>query len=348
MTAAQTGGEYAGSQGCDVRPDDGGRCRAPFRERGQMTVARRRWLTAYVLAVFAFATGLMDEARPASAQVDECPAPHGYRLAAGDGGVFAFGHVAFHGSAAAMALNAPVVGIAETPSRNGYWLVAADGGVFAFGDAPFHGSMAGIQLKGPVVGIARTPSGDGYWIAAADGGVFAFGDAPFLGSAGNLTGISDVAAVVANPAGRGYWLLRRSGRPVLAYGEARAFPLARDEGRPSNPQIGMAATPSGRGYWTITPSYGPDLYGDATDFGGVTTLFSGGASVTSISFGSNSTRDVVFRGPQDPPMVGISSTATGSGYRMVFADGGVAVFGDAVRCSRFAGTALNRSIVGIT
>ncbi|MGH9164229.1 MAG: hypothetical protein ACRDZW_01795, partial [Acidimicrobiales bacterium] len=67
----------------------------------------------------------------------------GYWLAAGDGGVFAFGDAAFRGSLGGQPLNQPVVGMAATPDGGGYWLVAADGGVFAFGDAPFLGSAAG-------------------------------------------------------------------------------------------------------------------------------------------------------------------------------------------------------------
>lgn len=74
-------------------------------------------------------------------------------LAAADGGVLAFPSSLFHGSAATVHLNAPVVGIAETNSGNGYRLVGADGGVFTYGDAPYLGSMAGTELNAPIVGI---------------------------------------------------------------------------------------------------------------------------------------------------------------------------------------------------
>ena len=60
----------------------------------------------------------------------------GYRLAASDGGVFAYGASSFHGSAGGLPLQAPVVGIAATPSGRGYWLAAADGGVFASPPVP--------------------------------------------------------------------------------------------------------------------------------------------------------------------------------------------------------------------
>jgi hypothetical protein len=78
----------------------------------------------------------------------------GYWLVASDGGVFAFGDAAFHGSMGNTSLHAPVVGIAATPDGAGYWLAAADGGVFSFGSAPFEGSMGGTHLNAPVVGIA--------------------------------------------------------------------------------------------------------------------------------------------------------------------------------------------------
>jgi uncharacterized membrane protein YgdD (TMEM256/DUF423 family) len=73
-------------------------------------------------------------------------------LFARDGGVFAFGDAAFHGSLGAIHLAQPIVGGAVTPSGRGYDLVASDGGVFAFGDAAFHGSLGAIHLTQPIVG----------------------------------------------------------------------------------------------------------------------------------------------------------------------------------------------------
>ena len=90
-------------------------------------------------------------------EVPPVPVPtpgQGYWLVAADGGVFAFGDDAFHGSAAGAPLNQPVVGMAATPDGQGYWLVAADGGVFTFGDAAFHGSEGAHWLHQPAVGTA--------------------------------------------------------------------------------------------------------------------------------------------------------------------------------------------------
>ncbi|HVL93349.1 MAG TPA: hypothetical protein VM264_08385 [Acidimicrobiales bacterium] len=234
----------------------------------------------------------------------EAPLPSssgdGYRLAAADGGVFAFGAAGFHGSAATLRLAAPVVGMAATPTGRGYWLVAADGGVFAFGDAPFLGSTGAIRLAAPVVGMAATPTGRGYWLVAADGGVFAFGDARFLGSAAPRRLPVPVVAIASTGTGSGYWLLAADGR-ILAFGTApddvagfapggRAVALAAVPGggllvlggdgnvvglggAPAfggldrRAAIAMAATPAGRGYWVATADGAVVPFGDARSHG---------------------------------------------------------------------------------
>jgi hypothetical protein len=108
----------------------------------------------------------------------------GYWLVASDGGVFSYGDAAFHGSAGALHLNKPIVGMATTADGKGYWLVASDGGVFSYGDATFYGSAGAVPLNKPIVGMATTADGRGYWLVASDGGVFSYGDATFVGSHG--------------------------------------------------------------------------------------------------------------------------------------------------------------------
>jgi hypothetical protein len=170
----------------------------------------------------------------------------GYRLLAGDGGVFAFGSRSFLGSMGARTLWAPIVGGAETPSSAGYWMVASDGGVFTFGDAPFYGSTGGLHLRRPIVGMAPTPSGNGYWLVAADGGVFAFGDARFFGSNGSLDVPQPVAAIAPSPTGAGYWMLARDGG-VFAFGDAKFFGAAAGT-YPGHAAVAIAPNRNGTGY----------------------------------------------------------------------------------------------------
>src|SRR5207249_4866633 len=86
------------------------------------------------------------QARTTRAFTTPGPTGMGYRLAASDGGVFSFGNAAFLGSAGAVRLNRPIVGIAATPTGKGYWLAASDGGIFSFGDATFSGSAGAMHL----------------------------------------------------------------------------------------------------------------------------------------------------------------------------------------------------------
>jgi hypothetical protein len=143
-------------------------------------------------------------------------AHHGYRLAAADGGVFAYG-TTFYGSAASLHLAKPIVGITSTPDGAGYWLVGADGGVYAFGDAPYDGSLGGTTLNRPVVGMAAGPTG--YWLVAADGGIFAYGGTGFFGSAAALLLNAPVVGMATTGDGGGYWLAASDGG-VFAYGDA--------------------------------------------------------------------------------------------------------------------------------
>jgi len=78
----------------------------------------------------------------------------GYWLVASDGGLFSYGDAGFYGSAGAIHLNKPIVGMAATPDGGGYWLVASDGGLFSYGDAGFYGSHGSATLNAPIVGIA--------------------------------------------------------------------------------------------------------------------------------------------------------------------------------------------------
>jgi hypothetical protein len=191
----------------------------------------------------------------------------GLSMTAADGGIFAFGDAAFHGSMGGQHLNQPIVGMAATPDGGGYWEVAADGGIFSFGDAAFHGSMGGQHLNQPIVGMAATPDGGGYWEVAADGGIFSFGDAAFYGSTGSLHLVRPISGMATTPNGGGYWLVGSDGG-VFAFGNARYAGSIPGSGVTSTARIvSISATPSGQGYWLVGSNGSLSSYGDAAALG---------------------------------------------------------------------------------
>jgi hypothetical protein len=223
----------------------------------------------------------------------------GYRIAAADGGVFAFG-TPYDGSMGGQHLDAAIVGMATDTVTGGYWLVASDGGVFSF-NAPFYGSMGGQHLNSPVVGMAATPSGDGYWLVAADGGIFAFGSgAGFHGSMGGQHLNASVVGMSADGATGGYWLVASDGG-VFSFNA----PFEGSTGGLSlnAPISGMAATGDGGGYWLVGSDGGVFNYGDATFHGA-----NGGEALAS-------------------PIVGIAPDIYTGGYWLVAANGATESYG---------------------
>ncbi len=227
----------------------------------------------------------------------------GYWNVATDGGLFAFGDAAFHGSMGGQPLNRPVVGLAPTRDGGGYWEVASDGGLFAFGDAGFYGSTGSLTLNKPVVGMAATPDGRGYWLVASDGGLFAFGDAGFYGSTGNLALDKPVVGMAATPDGGGYWLVAADGG-LFAFGDAGFYGSM--GGVPLNRAVvGMASNPHGSGYWEVAGDGGIFSFGTAPFYG--------------------STGNIVL----NLPVTAMAATHDGGGYWFVAADGGMFAYGDA-------------------
>ncbi|MGH9179214.1 MAG: M23 family metallopeptidase [Acidimicrobiales bacterium] len=229
----------------------------------------------------------------------------GYWLLGSDGGIFAFGSAAFHGSTGAMKLNQPIVGMAATPTGGGYWLVARDGGIFAFGDAAFHGSTGAMRLNKPIVGMAPTRTGKGYWLVASDGGIFAFGDAAFFGSTGALSLNRPIVAMAAAPDGTGYWLLGSDGG-VFGFGAAGFLGSVPGAGVTTT-VVAMGATGSGNGYWLLAADGGVFSFGDAT--------FKGSLPGTGMCM--------------PPAGARLVPSVTGKGYWVAGADGSAWPFGDA-------------------
>jgi hypothetical protein len=197
------------------------------------------------------------------------PDDGGYWMVASDGGIFAFGDAAFHGSTGNLHLNKPIVGMAATPDGGGYWLVASDGGIFAFGDAAFYGSTGNLHLNQPIVGMATDPATGGYWLVAADGGIFAF-NAPFLGSTGNLHLNEPIVGMSATHDDGGYWFVATDGG-IFAFGDA-AFHGSAATQHLTAPIVGMATTPDGGGYWLAAADGHVFNYGDAPNAGDLSGL----------------------------------------------------------------------------
>jgi hypothetical protein len=201
----------------------------------------------------------------ASPAAGASPVVPAYWLVASDGGVFSFGGAPFHGSAGALALNKPIVGMAATPDGGGYWMVASDGGIFNYGDAGFFGSTGAMVLNKPIVGMAPTPDGGGYWLVASDGGIFSYGDAHFYGSTGAMTLNKPVVGMAATSDGGGYWLVASDGG-IFAYGDA-SFHGSTGSITLNKPVIAMIADPNGGGYFMIASDGGIFSFGTAPFYG---------------------------------------------------------------------------------
>ncbi len=266
-----------------------------------------------------------------SAPPPSLPSGQGYRLAASDGGVFAFGTRQFYGSATnGGALDAPVVGMAATSSNHGYWLTASDGGVFSVGDAQFWGSLPQHHTHpaAPIAGIASTPDDLGYWLVGQDGGVFTFGDAQFYGSLPSL-GIKPnkpAVAIAPTPDGKGYWIVSADGG-VFSFGDAQFYGSVLSSRYVLNGTIsGIARTSDGHGYWLVGRDGGVLSFGDA--------VFYGSLPQAGIK--------------PHAGIVGIAATPDGKGYWLAGADGGVFAFPDATYLGSLALSPLNAPVVAIT
>jgi acetyl esterase/lipase len=290
---------------------------------------RRRTRVALILPCLVATLGsvaVVADAAPAVAAPTASLAPplhpYGYRMVAGDGGVFDFGSARYFGSMGGLHLNRPVVGLADAPSDVGYWEVASDGGIFAFGDAGFYGSMGGQSLNAPVIGMLSSTDGRGYLMFAADGGIFAFGDAGFYGSLGGERLASAVSGVTATADGRGYWILQKDGS-ISAFGDAVIPAFTSATNSFGSPAMSIAATPDGGGYWITTMDGVVHAFGDASLWP------STGGSVGVWTTGGVSTPD-------------------GLGYWTANIVGAVEGYGDASLSGSMLGRPLNAPVVAIS
>jgi hypothetical protein len=225
----------------------------------------------------------------------------GYRMVAGDGGIFTFGARTFHGSTGDLKLRAPIVGGAtDVSDDDGYWIVASDGGVFTFG-TEFHGSLGDRRLPSPAVEIEPTPTGKGYWVVLANGKVFTFGDANHFGDMEGRPLNKPMIGMSVTPSGRGYWLVAEDGG-IFNFGDAGFFGSTGDK-RLNAPIIDLAPSTDNAGYYLLGKDGGVFTFGSA-DFKG---------STGSLKLNA--------------PVVAMLVSHDGSGYWLGASDGGVFTFG---------------------
>ena len=152
--------------------------------------------------------------------------------------------------------------------------------------------------RGPSVATAPAAAAatTGYWLLDASGAVYAFGDAPFAGRAD--AGASRAVDLEASPDGRGYWVLMADGR-IDAFGSAPAFGDAVGRLATGEEATSLSAAPNASGLWVFTTAGRVIALGDAVGYGDLSTVALNG------------------------PVLGSVATASGHGYYLVAADGGV-------------------------
>jgi len=305
-------------------------------------MTQRLGIVFALVSAFTFVT---TSGGPASATA---PRP-GYRLEAGDGGVFAFG-APFAGSAASDATRCPANppgrslpngscwSMAPTSDSGGYWVLNAyNGDVFPFGDAVNYGQpadtstyMGGSDTWPVAIGIVATPSGNGYWVLEMGlsglGSVQSFGDAVNYGDettmAHETAHLGKPVAMAATSDGKGYWIVDSDGG-VFSFGDAVYHGSM--GGQPLHaPVVGIAVTPDGNGYWLGAADGGVFSFGTA-------------------AFGGSMANTVLAQ-----PVVGIAANPLGTGYWLGAADGGVFALGSAPFFGSLAGQRLDRPVFAVT
>jgi hypothetical protein len=247
---------------------------------------------------------------------------NGYRMVAGDGGIFTFGARNFHGSTGDMTLNKPIVGGAtDTSDYEGYWIVASDGGVFTF-SAPFFGSLGDKNITSPAVEIEPHPTGKGYWIVQADGTVTPYGESKHFGDMKGKSLNKPIIGMSVSTTGMGYWLIAEDGG-IFNFGDAEFFGSMGDK-KLNAPVIDLAPAVDNQGYYLLGRDGGVFTFGSA-DFKGST---------------GNMTLNA--------PVVAMLVNPAGSGYWLAATDGGIFTFGAGVDfLGSMGGTKLNSPVLDL-
>ncbi len=159
--------------------------------------------------------------------------------------------------------------------------------------------MGGQPLDRPSWAWPPPPTAAGYWLVASDGGIFAFGDAAFYGSMGGQHLDRPIVGMAATPDGGG-----------LLAGRVRRRHLRLRRRRRSTVRWAVSPSIAGRGHAVRR-------------------------SGRRLPPGGGRRRTVLVRHPvrrlrrRAPPRAAVSVDSSGTGYRIVSADGSVYAFGGA-------------------
>jgi len=284
---------------------------------------------------------------PAAAGPSPRTAAPGYRLLAGDGGVFAFSSP-FEGSAASDPARCPTNppgrsmpegscwSMAATKDGSGYYVLnAATGRIFTYGDAVSYGQpadtppyQAGTEFAPNAVAITLTVDGLGYWVLEEGlstlGSVQAFGDATSFGDevSAHVVHNGFPVGIVGSRDGKGYLIVDSDGG-AFAFGDA-VFAGSMGGAHLNAPVVGLAASPDGNGYWLAAADGGVFAFGDAVYGGSM-----GGVRLQA-------------------QVVGIAADPAGDGYWLAAADGGIFALGGAPFLGSMGGRLLAQPVVAVT
>ena len=231
----------------------------------------------------------------------------GYWLLSTSGVVRNFGGAANYGNQ----LNDPnfAAAIASTATGKGYWIVDSLGHILdrgdaqGYGDATYNGPNPGQVVP---VAMSATPDGGGYWVLWDDGTVSGNGDAT---SSVGSSGVYTASAIVPGTDHNGYYVVYGDGT-VRNFGSAPAIASLPAPGAADGLYAGAARNASSTGLWAVTLS------------GTVETTGTGVAKYGNLA-------------DANAPIMALSASSTGLGYRGVGLDGQVFDQGD----SMFAGDA---------
>jgi photosystem II stability/assembly factor-like uncharacterized protein len=222
----------------------------------------------------------------------------GYRLVAGDGGIFDY-RAPFHGSLGANPPKYAITACATDSETGGYAMVSSDGETYAF-DAPTLSYIVGAPASDPIVAVGVTIDGGGYWLVSRSGTVYAFGDADWKGNA-SYPGARVVAFAPTLDSG-GYWIAFSNGY-VAHEGDAVNYGNLPERHVTVSNVVGMAVNAFGDGYWLVGSDGGVFAFG-ATRYKGS----EGGKHL-------------------NKPIVGMAADPATGGYWLVASDGGIFAFG---------------------